>query len=202
MENGAHDTTRAATEEASTQAKQVATEVKDQAREVATEVRDQAQDLLQRAQSELRTQAQTRTEHAVQSLRSMGDQLQAVEEGRVEDAKPLLEYAGRARQRVQDLADRLEQRGFEGAVQDMSGFARRRPGTFLLGCAATGFVLTRLMRSAPNGDSGGNGMQSHTSTTSWTGYGERSEDITLPSRPPVEPLLDPAPPSYISQGAQ
>jgi hypothetical protein len=50
--------------------------------------------------------------------------------------------------KVEQLARRLEQRGFDGAVQDLTNFARRRPGVFLLSAAATGFVVGRLGRGA------------------------------------------------------
>ena len=42
---------------------------------------------------------------------------------------------------------RLEDRGIEGVVDDVSRFARRRPGVFLLAAAGAGFVVGRFVRS-------------------------------------------------------
>jgi hypothetical protein len=61
------------------------------------------------------------------------------------------------------VAERLESGGLEGALSDLQGFARRRPGVFLLGAAAAGFAVARLVRGAQaaNGDgSSGSGSTS------------------------------------------
>jgi hypothetical protein len=41
----------------------------------------------------------------------------------------------------------MEQGGPEGVIQDVAGFARRRPGMFLAGAAGIGFVVGRLVRA-------------------------------------------------------
>ena len=46
------------------------------------------------------------------------------------------------------MADRLNSKGFDGVVDDVQAFARRRPGAFLAIAAATGFVAGRLFRGA------------------------------------------------------
>ena len=45
------------------------------------------------------------------------------------------------------LASRMEQGGAQGVVDDVTRFARRRPGAFLAGAAGVGFVVGRLVRA-------------------------------------------------------
>ena len=45
------------------------------------------------------------------------------------------------------LASRMEQGGAQGVVEDVTRFARRRPGAFLAGAAGVGFVVGRLVRA-------------------------------------------------------
>jgi hypothetical protein len=41
----------------------------------------------------------------------------------------------------------MEQGGAQGVVDDVTRFARRRPGVFLAGAAGMGFVVGRLVRA-------------------------------------------------------
>jgi hypothetical protein len=138
--------------EAGEQAKQVAVEAKEQAREVAGEIRGHARQLVDQTQTELRDQAQAGTERAAGGLRTLGQQVQAMRDGRVSEAGPIVGYADQARHKLEELADRLERGGVDGAISDLSRFARRRPGVFLLTCAGAGFALARLVRSQTGGD--------------------------------------------------
>jgi hypothetical protein len=45
------------------------------------------------------------------------------------------------------LAGRLDAGGLEAVGADLRSFARRRPGAFLLGAAAVGFVAVRVARN-------------------------------------------------------
>jgi hypothetical protein len=57
------------------------------------------------------------------------------------------------------MAERLESGGLEGALSDLQTFARRRPGVFLLGAAATGFAVGRLLRGAQAANADGGSSQ-------------------------------------------
>ena len=83
----------------------------------------------------------------------------ALAEGRPDDAGPAGDYVRQAGDKLQEVAQRLESGGLDGALSDLQGFARRRPGVFLLGAAATGFAVGRLLRGAQaaNADGGGSG---------------------------------------------
>ena len=143
------------------EAKRVVSEAKDQARSVVSEAKDQVSGLVSKARDELRTQTADRSQQAASGLRTLSDQLQALGEGRPDDAGPLAGYVTDARQQVASFASRLEYRGIDGVVDDVARFARRRPGMFLLAAAGAGFVVGRFVRSgvsvardsSPNGDS-------------------------------------------------
>lgn len=127
--------------------KRVAAEATSQARSVVDEVKGQASGLLEQTRDELRAQADTRSTDAAGALRTLSDQLQALGDGRPGEAGPLAGYLDEARGQVSGFATRLESDGFEGLVSDVSNFARRRPGLFILATAGTGFLVGRLARS-------------------------------------------------------
>jgi uncharacterized protein YjbJ (UPF0337 family) len=142
------------TDEAAGQAKKLASDAQDQVREVAGDIKDHARDLMDQTRTEARHQADEGAKRAAGGLRTVGQQLQALREGRVQDAGPLSGYADQARAKVEALASRLDRDGVNGVATDLTGFARRRPGLFLLGCAGAGFAIARIVRSsqAASGD--------------------------------------------------
>lgn len=127
--------------------KRVASEAADKARSVAGEAKQQISGLVQQARDELQMQSRDRSRQAAGGLRTLSDQLHALTEGRTADAGPLAGYVTDARDQVASFASRLEDRGIEGVVDDISRFARRRPGMFLIAAAGAGFLVGRLVRS-------------------------------------------------------
>jgi uncharacterized protein YjbJ (UPF0337 family) len=142
---------------AASEASQLADTAKDQARQVTDEAGAQARGLVEQAKSELRDQGQSQTEQVVGAIHRVGDQAEALASGRVDEAGAVADYVREAGGRVRDVANRLDQRGIDGLLSDVQNFARRKPGAFLLGSAAAGFVVGRLIRggSAPSGDHDG-----------------------------------------------
>lgn len=129
-------------------AKDVASTVKEQVGVVGQEAVSQARNLIHESRSQLSTQAEAQTEKIAGSVRQLGDQLQALTDGRIEEAGPVGDYARQIAGTVARYADQIEERGFEGIIQDVQRFARRRPGTFLLGAAIAGFGIGRILRNA------------------------------------------------------
>jgi hypothetical protein len=142
-------------ERAKAEASQVTDTAKDQARHVKDEVTAQARGLVDQAKTELRDQSRSQAEHASRAIRRAGDQATALAEGRVDEAGPVADYVRQAGERTRQLADRFERRGIDGVLHDVETFARRRPGTFLLSCAAVGFVAGRLIRGSTAGSDDG-----------------------------------------------
>ncbi len=129
------------------QARQVASDAKEQALQVAGDIKEQARDVLGEARSELRQQAESGTKRAAEGIRTLGGQIQALRDGRPDEAGPIAGYADQARRKMNDVATRLDQGGLDGMIADVSRFARRRPGLFLLACTGAGFAVARLARS-------------------------------------------------------
>lgn len=134
-------------------AKEVVGEARQQAREVAGVARDQAMDAMRSAQGELRGHASQQTDRAAVGLASFADQIKALVDGRTDEAGQAADYARQAGDKVSQLAGRLQDGGFDGLVDDLRGFARRRPGLFLIGAAAAGFAAGRMIRASRDDES-------------------------------------------------
>jgi len=155
--------------EAGGQARQIAGEAKEQAREVVSDIKDHARDVMGQTRTEVRQQAQQGTQKVAGGLRTLSDQLQALRDGRADEAGPVADYADQARRKVDEFANRLDRDGFDGVASELTGFARRRPGLFLLSCAGAGFALARVVRSQATASSSG-----ETTGTFPTGVSQRS----------------------------
>ncbi len=165
--------------------KQVATAAAEQVTEVTRQATDQARELVGQARSQLHEQASSQTERAASGLADVGRQIRALSDGRPDEAGMAGDAARQLADKVEEFADRIQQRGFDGAVQDLTNFARRRPGAFLLSAAATGFVVGRL----------GRGAQAAKATESSGSAQLGSADMTSPvPATPQTPILPPDPP--------
>jgi hypothetical protein len=155
---------REVAQSAKAEASQVKDTAADQGRQVKEEATRQARGLVDQAKTELHDQSQSQAEQAAQAIRRVGDQAEALAEGRPQDAGAVTDYVRQAGDKARQTANRLDERGVDGVVSDVQDFARRKPGVFLLGCAAAGFVAGRLIRggaassqgssSSPNGAGG------------------------------------------------
>lgn len=128
-------------------ARDVAGEVTTQAKAVAGQAKQQFDGLVGQARDEVRQQAQQRNEQAAGQLRTLSEQLVALADGRPDQAGPLVGYLHDAQDQVRSLASRLEQRGPQGVLDDVTGLARRRPGVFLAAAVGAGFVAGRVLRA-------------------------------------------------------
>ena len=151
----AKETTATATEKskevastASDQAKAVGETAREQAGQVRQEVAHQGREVVAQATAKLQDQGRAQTRELASTVRGWADQTRALADGRPQEAAQLAPYARQAADRVANVAGKLEERGFDGALDDLQRFARRRPGVFLLGAAAAGFGVGRLLRGA------------------------------------------------------
>jgi hypothetical protein len=126
----------------------VVSEAANQVGQLSEQVQTQFREVLGRSQEEFTGRASEQTDKAAVQLRGMAGELRALAEGRPDDAPRARDYAGRAAERVESYAGRLDRDGFAGVANDLGRFARRRPGTFLLGAVAAGFVAGRLAKGA------------------------------------------------------
>jgi hypothetical protein len=145
-EGGAKEQAQQAAGTAADEGKRVAGVAQDEARRVASEATSQVQDLMGQATSALDEQSRTQRDRLVDTLRGFGDDLEKMasqgEGGLAADV------ARQVADRAHAVSSRLDGREPRDLLDDVRGFARRKPGTFLLGALAAGMVAGRLTRGA------------------------------------------------------
>jgi len=129
-------------------ARGVAAEAGQQVRQVANEASRQVRGLADQAREQARQQADTQTQRAAESLQTLSQQFRALAEGRQEESGEARKYLEWFADRAGEMAQNIQSRGLDGLVADIKSFARRRPGVFLAGAAATGFLASRVAKSA------------------------------------------------------
>jgi hypothetical protein len=144
-----------------TEARGLADTAREELARVRGQVGEQGRSLLEQTRAQLEDQACTGTERLAEGVRSVGDEAQALAEGRPDEAPRLQGYvrdaAGRlaaTADRLQGVSDEIGNRGFEPVLADIQRFARRRPAAFLLAAGALGFAAGRLVRAGAGGTGG------------------------------------------------
>ena len=137
---------------ASDEGRRMAGVAKGEAADIAKEAKEHFAGLLDQAKDQANEQGSTQRDRIVQTLTTLGDDLDQMVDsadrpGMATDLA--LEAAGR----VRALSDRLDGREPAQILDDVRAFARRRPGTFLLGALAAGLVAGRLTRGIRDGQS-------------------------------------------------
>ncbi|WP_299166912.1 hypothetical protein [uncultured Arthrobacter sp.] len=158
-------------------AKGVAHTAGSEAKNVAHEAGTQAKNLVGEVGSNLKSQANTQQQRVTEGLRSLSDELRSMANN---------SEGGTAQQLVQQVSDRtgsaaswLEGRDPGSLLDEVTGFARRRPGTFLLVAAGAGLLAGRLAR----GLQGGSETSGSPSTGSPAGSGTGGQHVA--TYPPV-----------------
>lgn len=210
---------------ATTAAADVTGTAKEQAANVIGEGLDQAKDLVQTVRTQVGEQVGTQSDRLTSGLRSISTQLNEGDTSGV--VGQVLSEVG---QRIERLAGHVERAGPQGLVDDLRGYARRSPGSFLLGAAAAGLVSGRLAKgmsagkppSTPpvpssTGTAAGNplaGVTAPAGTGVAAGYvpaadlGTSYGEPVVPVTSPYPPLSDevssvrPVQPTYGSPGGQ
>lgn len=139
--------------------KQVATEAKQQVRRVTDEAQGQLRNLVHQSRDELREHASAQASRAGASMQTLSEQMTALAQGRPEQSGGLADYVGQSGDRIGQYARRLQNGGADSVINDLTSFARRRPGLFLLGAVAAGFATGRLIRGAQTAGAGPGGEQ-------------------------------------------
>ncbi|MEV1145743.1 hypothetical protein [Micromonospora sp. NPDC049799] len=185
----------------------VAETAKEQGREVVGETRRQARNLYGEARNQLASQTGEQQRRAAGGLRSLADEMRSMAQSSGQSG-PVAELAHQAAERVHGVAGWLEEREPGDLVNEVRDYARRNPGTFLVGAAVLGVLAGRLTKNiAATNDSGQHAYGSG------AGY-DPERTAVIPTPPPVQRTmpaggyLDPTPgtyaeptPGYSGQGA-
>jgi hypothetical protein len=147
----------------------VAQTTKEHGEEVVAEARRQARDLAQEARTGMREQATAQRDRAVGGLRALGDELEQMAE-RGGQSGAATEIARQVADRTRDVARFLESREPGDLVDEVRAYARRRPGTFILGAAVAGVLAGRMTKAVR--DRGSSGSTERTPDYGQPGYAE------------------------------
>jgi hypothetical protein len=123
---------------------QVASTAADQAKEVAAETKAQAQDLVQQGRHQLRQQAVASQQKAATGLQGIASQLRDMVDGNAAAPGPARDLVEQGTAKVEEFASWLQNREPADLLDEIRSFARRKPGTFLLGAALAGVLAGRL----------------------------------------------------------
>jgi hypothetical protein len=130
---------------ARTEAGAVAGTVREETKNVAQQAQQQATSTLNRVNDDMRARANEEASKFAQTLHDTGRQLQAMA-GAANEQGIASTVAREGANAAERLASRLDDGGVDAVMADIRSWARRRPGSFLLGAAVTGFVAGRLVR--------------------------------------------------------
>ena len=117
-----------------------------EARRVASEATDQVQQLLAQATTQVEEQSRTQRDRIVETMRTFGDDLEKM--ASQADGGMAADVAHDVANRVRRLTSHVDGREPRDLLEDVRGYARRKPGTFLLGAMVAGMVAGRLTRGA------------------------------------------------------
>jgi vacuolar-type H+-ATPase subunit H len=165
----------------STQVDQVTEQAKQQSQQLAHQARQQASNLASRTSEQAKSQLANHKHNASQSmvpiqsaLRESAQQLRNQGQGQVGD------YAEKAADQVERFSTYLRQTEVDEIMEEVRGFARRRPGLFVGSAAAVGFFATRFLKStseeAPSEEVSSEEVSSEEAPSA--GYGDFSAPTT------------------------
>ncbi|MET8758090.1 hypothetical protein [Lentzea sp. NPDC004782] len=132
-------------------AEQVGSTVRDQASHVTHETAAQARNVVRDVRERVAAEAEDQAVRVSKQLGRIADELGEM----ASTAPPSSMTAGAIRGAAdtsRQAARFLDERGAQGLLDSARDYARRKPGTFLLGAAVAGFLVGRIAKSATGGE--------------------------------------------------
>lgn len=124
--------------------------VKQQGAQVAGEAGRQARDLYGQARTQVADQASVQQKRAAGGLHSLADEIAKMADGSG-GSGPAHHLARQASNKIQSMAAWLDDREPGNVLNEVTAYARRKPGMFLLGAAVLGTVAGRLSKNLMGG---------------------------------------------------
>jgi hypothetical protein len=129
------------------QAGAVAETSKEELKTVARDAKEQARDVLGQSREQLRGQANEQARRLSETLTDVSRQLSGMARGESAPQGLVADVTNQLASSAEQLGQRLQTGGLEGALDDVKRFARQRPGVFLAAALGSGIVVGRLLRS-------------------------------------------------------
>ena len=180
---GAKEQARQAAGTAADEGRHVAGVAQGEAQRVASEARYQVRGLVGQATSQVEDQSRTQLGRLAELLRSFSEDLERMA-GQAEG--PASGLAQEVAERARGLSSQLQGREPRELLEEVRGFARRKPGVFLGSALVAGVVAGRLTRGAKDAQSssGGSYDQTYGYPSSAPLYDSpRAADVTSPGQP-------------------
>jgi uncharacterized protein YjbJ (UPF0337 family) len=200
----AKDQAKQAAGSAAEQSKHVAGVAQEEAARVASEASTQLRGLLEQATSQVEEQSSEQKTRLAETVRSFADDLQSMQSG--EQTSGLAsQVVSEVAEQTRTLASRLESREPRELLDDVRRFARRRPGSFVLGALAAGVVAGRLTRAGKAAQDSGPSTDVASSSGSAGTHrtvgapASISADAASTKVAPIPPTDDIASPAYLSE---
>lgn len=130
-------------------AKSVAQTAGSEAKNVVNEAGTQAKNLVGQLGSDIKSQAGTQQQRVTDGLRSISDELNSMAQS--SEGGPAQQLVQQVAQRAGSAASWLEGRDPGSLLDEVTSYARRRPGAFLLIAAGAGLLAGRLTRGLTGG---------------------------------------------------
>jgi uncharacterized protein YjbJ (UPF0337 family) len=151
----AKDEVAATAQTATSAAADVAGTAKEQVGQVAGEAVDQVRQLADQARGQASEQAGNATQKLSETVRSLAGEVRDMSQGKGDSSGTVAGLAQQLADKGEQLAEYLSQQGPGGLVQELRGFAARKPGTFLLGALAAGLATGRVVKGASSSGASG-----------------------------------------------
>ena len=140
---------------AASAATDVAGTAKQQAGQVAGEAVNQLKSLTDDARNQASQQVSNATDKLSSTVRSLASEMRDLGQGKADGSGTVAGLVQQLADKGEQIADYVSAQGPGGLVQELRGFASRKPGTFLLGALAAGALTGRMVKGATAGSSGG-----------------------------------------------
>jgi hypothetical protein len=185
--SGVKDQAQQAAGTAADEGKKVAGVAKDEVKNVTAEAQNQLRGLIDQATSQVDEQSKAQKSRLAETVRTFGDDLESMRPQGEGGGGVAAQVVQQVAQQARSLASHLDDKEPTELLDDVRAYARRRPGTFLLGALAAGVVAGRLTRGAKEAQSSGpsGSMRTDVQTTT-PGTNGSEAPVTVGVTPEVE----------------
>jgi hypothetical protein len=142
----------AQTSTAADETREVGKTAGEEVKNVADEATAQVRNLAGEARIQVEEQSKSQRDRLVSTLSTFSDDLDSMRQDGSASQGMAADVVRMVSEKSRELSQRLEGREPSELLADVRSFARRRPGTFLLGSLAAGVVAGRLLRGAKDAD--------------------------------------------------